>query len=108
MKSILHEKDGTCYLCMKLHNNLNRYGYTEEHHVFGGNPNRKLSEKYGLKVHLCIWHHRTGPESVHQNQTVARMLKQIAQRKFEETHTREEFMEIFGRNWMDDESMDDM
>ncbi|WP_418205773.1 hypothetical protein [Anaerotignum faecicola] len=31
-------------------------------------------------------------------------LKQDCQRKFEETHTREEFMAIIGRNYLSDEA----
>ena len=31
------------------------------------------------------------------------LLKAAAQRKFEETHTRKEFMDIFGRNWLEEE-----
>lgn len=103
MKSILHEKDGTCYLCIKLHDVYDRYGYVEEHHVFGGNPGRKLSEKHGLKVYLCVAHHREGPEAVHQNQENNEILKRDAQEAFERTHSREEFMGIFGRNWLEQE-----
>lgn len=36
---------GRCWLC-------GRWGWLEEHHIFGG-ANRKKSEKYGLKVGLC-------------------------------------------------------
>lgn len=100
MKSILQEKDGTCYLCRKLLGSSVTYGYTEEHHVFEGTANRKMSEKYGLKVYLCLWHHREGPEAVHQNRENAMLLKRDAQEAFEKTHTREEFMELFGKNWL--------
>lgn len=37
--SIMHSKEsGTCYLCMKLHNNYRRYQALQEHHIFGGCP----------------------------------------------------------------------
>lgn len=62
-----------------------------------GTSNRKNSEKYGLKVWLCHFHHR----GVHMNRDSALELIRIAQSKFEETHTREEFMAIFGKNWLD-------
>jgi len=103
MKSIIHEKDGTCYLCQKLLKQDHTYKYTEEHHVFGGKANRKLSEKYGLKVHLCVWHHREGPMAVHKNAGVSEGLKRDAQEIFEQTHTREEFREIFGKSWLYDD-----
>lgn len=102
MKSILQQKDGTCYLCGKLLADPVVHGYTEEHHVFGGTANRKLSERYGLKVYLCLRHHREGPQAVHNNRANAQLLKADAQRKFEETHTRNEFLEIFGRNWLEE------
>ena len=62
-----------------------------------GTSNRKNSEKYGLKVWLCHFHHH----EVHMNRDTALELIQMAQSKFEETHTREEFMAIFGKNWLD-------
>ena len=62
-----------------------------------GTSNRKNSEKYGLKVWLCRDHHC----HVHMNREAAINLIKIAQSKFEETHTREEFMAIFGKNWLD-------
>ena len=71
----------------------------ECHHVIYGTSNRKNSEKYGLKVWLCHRHH-TGDEGVHFNKDLDLMLKQTAQKEFEKTHTREEFMTIFGRNWL--------
>lgn len=103
MKSILHKKDGTCYLCRKLHHYSGQYSYTEEHHVFEGTANRKLSEKYGLKVYLCLFHHREGPEAVHMNKVNDLILKMDAQKEFEQTHSREEFMNIFGKNWLEED-----
>lgn len=35
------------------------------------------------------------------NRDTALELIRMAQSKFEETHTREEFMAIFGKNWLD-------
>lgn len=56
MNSILQCKK-ECYVC-KIASNL------EAHHLFFGQANRKLSEKYGLKVPLCYEHHR-GTNGVH-------------------------------------------
>ena len=106
MKSILQEKDGTCYLCQKLYDIDSRQKNIEEHHVFGGTANRKISEKYGLKVYLCIAHHREGPEAVHRNRKYDLMLKEDAQEAFERSHTRREFVGIFGRNWMEEDPME--
>lgn len=101
-ESILNEKDGTCYLCMRLHNDRRIYHYTEEHHIFGGNPNRDISEAEGLKVYLCPDHHQIGPEAVHNNHDNMLLLQQDAQRAYEQTHSREEFMGLIGRNYLED------
>lgn len=98
--SILHRKDGTCYMCM-LNGDYRRQQYTEEHHIFGG-PNRQISEAEGLKVYLCREHHTAGPEAVHNNADNMKMLREIGQRAYEETHTRQQFMERFGKNYIDD------
>jgi len=73
-----------------------------KHHIFEGNPNRKLSEKYGLWVWLTGDYHNQSNQGVHNgNHTLDVKLKQDAQRAFEWTHTRTEFMDIFGRNYLD-------
>lgn len=98
MKSILQEKDGRCYLCMILYGDYSRK-VTQEHHVIFGTANRKLSEKYGLKVYLCLAHHEEGPEAVHKNAKLARMLKARAQRAFSIRFLDLDWMEIFGKNY---------
>ena len=102
--SILHNREnGTCYLCMKLHNDYRQHPVLQEHHIFGGCPNRAHSGHYGLKVYLCNVHHLagTGPEAVHSNQRVMDMLHEEGQRAFEDRFgSREEFMEIFGKNFI--------
>lgn len=91
--SILGSRKGCCYLC-------GRYGQTEEHHIFGG-ANRSLSEEYGLKVHLCMECHRTGKNAVHNNKNTMDYLHRIGQEAFEHrAGSREEFMKIFGRNFI--------
>lgn len=102
-ESILQNRmDGTCYLCARLHGDYRIHKCREEHHIFLGNPGRKLSEAEGLKVYLCLEHHQTGPEAVHKNQRILRLLQQDAQRTFEKTSSRERFMELFGRNYIDE------
>ncbi len=100
--SILHCKDGTCYLCMKLRKDYRLYPVVHEHHIYDG-PNRSISEAEGLKVYLCLEHHIWGPGAVHNNQENMRILQQDGQRAYERTHTREEFMELIGRNYLDAE-----
>lgn len=100
MKSILHnKKDRTCFLCMMLHNDDSPKANLHEHHVIHGWANRKLSEKYGLKVYLCLYHHETGKEAVHQNADINKMLKAYAQRTFEKKWPEKDFYGIFGKNY---------
>lgn len=91
MKSII-QNEKTCLFC-------GRQNFIEEHHCFGG-ANRKLSEKYGLKVYLCHWCHNEAPNGVHFNAKRMRLVRQIGQRAFEEKHSHEEFMRIFGANYL--------
>lgn len=100
--SILHTRDGTCYLCMRLHNDYRIHLYLEEHHVYDGNPNRGISEAEGLKVYLCLDHHRNGAEAVHNNHKNMLLVQQDAQRIYEEKHTRRQFIELIGRNYLED------
>ena len=71
----------------------------EQHHIIHGTANRRLSEKYGLVVGLCPDHHR-GPTGPHLCRETDLILKRQAQTDFEQTHTREEFIKIFGRSYL--------
>lgn len=97
-RSIMQQKNGCCYLCEKL--GQRQQGLIiEEHHCLSG-KNRKLSEHYGLKVYLCLRHHREGTEAVHNNSDYMNMLREDAQRAFEERYPNQSFREIFGRNYI--------
>lgn len=98
MKSIMHKKDGTCYLCMLLNQD---YGpkLLEEHHCIYGSARRILSETYGLKVYLCPEHHRTGKNAVHQNSEISDLVKKKAQEAFEREYPQLNFLNIFGKNY---------
>jgi len=91
-KSILQDKK-QCIIC---HNSN-----IEEHHVFFGTANRKLSEKYGLKVYLCPEHHR-GTRGIHgrDGKTLDTYLKELAQTRFEQKENRERFIQIFGKSYL--------
>lgn len=100
-KSILQDKnDRTCFLCRLLDNNYSECIIREEHHVMFGNPWKKKSEHYGLKVYLCIPHHRTGKAAVHINAQVNRQLREIAQKEFEKRYPHELWMKEFDRNYI--------
>lgn len=93
MKSILQDKKES-YISGSTYN-------LEEHHIFFGTANRKVSEKNGLKVWLTSEEHR-GTYGVHGKfgRDLDIKLKQNAQRKYEETHTREDFIKLIGKNYL--------
>lgn len=90
MKSII-QYERACYIC--------GCACIEEHHICFG-PNRKVSEKLGLKVWLCPEHHR-GNQSPHQDKQIDLEFKRMAQSKFMETHSFGEWMNEIGRNYLD-------
>lgn len=99
-KSILQSKeDRRCVLCMLLDGDYNEKAYLEEHHVLFGNAHA-FAEAEGLKVNLCLEHHRTGVAAVHNNQENAELLMKIAQERWEKTHTHEEWMLHVGKNYL--------
>lgn len=92
MDSII-QKNKQCWVCQTTYN-------LHSHHICYGTANRKQSEKYGLKVFLCMEHH-TGNFGVHHNKPLDLTLKKVAQTKFEEIHgSREEFRKIFGKSYL--------
>lgn len=72
-----------------------------KHHIFMG-PNRKISEQHGFWVYLRADWHNMSNYGVHFNAELDLFLKQECQRKFEETHTREEFIALIGQNFLED------
>lgn len=76
--------------------------YLQMHHVFAG-AYRKKSERMRFVVPLCMTCHLDGRMGVHANQERNLVLKRWAQEQFEETHTRQEFREVFGKNYLEDD-----
>lgn len=91
MKSIVQEAK-CCYLCGSTYN-------LECHHIIFGTAGRKIADKLGLKVWLCADHHR-GNVSPHRDRNIDLQLKRLAQTCYEAKHTREEWMERVGRNYL--------
>lgn len=91
-KSII-QNSKECYVCKTTYN-------LQDHHIIYGTSNRKQSEKYGLKVWLCLEHH-TGSAGVHFNKELDLHLKKLAQEHFEaEIGTRNEFRTVFGKSYL--------
>ena len=93
-KSIL-QTNKECYFC-------GSQNWLESHHVFNGNPNRTLSEKYGLKVWLCHEHHNEPPNGVHFNASINQWLKATTQQKAMEYYgwDVDTFRSKFGKNYI--------
>lgn len=100
-RSIVQTEKGQCYLCRLLYGDTTPK-YTEEHHVLFGSGQRDISEANGLKVDLCVEHHRTGPEAVHNNRKMRELLCRTFQTEYEKTHSREEWMEIAKKNYLEE------
>lgn len=100
-KSIMHNKQNkTCYLCMLLNQDFSTRSNLQEHHAIMGTANRRLAEKWGLKVYLCLQHHTDGFQAVHNNIELQRLLQGIAQETFEQKYSHQLWMQVFGRNYI--------
>jgi hypothetical protein len=71
----------------------------ERHHLYGGNPDRRLSEQYGLYVSLCTECHRNVTDEL--DRELCTRLKQEGQRRFEAVWGHEKWMKIFQKNYLD-------
>lgn len=94
-KSIM--QDGKyCYLTGYEGENLHK------HHIFFGVGQREISEKMGFWVYLRTDLHEA-EYGVHgrDGHELDLRLKRECQRKYEATHSREEFMNLIGRNYLD-------
>ena len=95
MSKTILQTSKQCYFC-------DSQIWLEEHHVFNGNPNRTLSEKYGLKVWLCHEHHNQPPNGVHFNASINQWLKATTQQKAMEYYgwDVDTFRSKFGKNYI--------
>ena len=89
-KSILQDEK-RCYLC-------GSQVWLEEHHIYGG-ALRKKSEREGFKVWLCHYCHNEPPFGVHHCEERNKALKAECQAKYEETHSRDEWFALIGKNF---------
>jgi hypothetical protein len=93
-KSIL-QTEKECYIT-KITTGLHK------HHIYFGAGLRQISEKHGFWVYLIGALHNQSDNGVHgkNGHELDMKLKQDCQRKFEETHSREEFMKIIGKSYL--------
>lgn len=76
-----------CYLCKNKKDDL--------HEMIEG-KNRQVSMKYGLVIPIC----RKCHEIVTNDKTLQDKLHKVAQKEFKKHYKTENFMQIFGRNYL--------
>lgn len=97
--SVLQGKSKRCYFTSAEN------GPLERHRIYFGVGMRQISDKHGFWVWLKPeWHRGTSGVHGRDGHKIDLRLKQDCQRKFEETHSRAEFMAIIGRNYLSDEA----
>lgn len=89
----LLQNNKKCYITGRTDN-------LHKHHIYMG-KNRKISDKNGFWVWLTgEYHNQNSRIDVHHNKDLDLKLKQECQRKYEETHCREDFIQLIGRNYL--------
>lgn len=94
MKSIL-QSEKECFITGRTDN-------LHKHHIYLSS-NRQISDKHGFWVWLTQdLHNGNDPGAVHNNpgQGHDLKLKQLCQRAYEETNTRDNFIALIGRSYL--------
>ena len=85
--SILTDDLSVCYVCGKPKDDL--------HEIFEG-KNRVRSMQDGMVLPVC----RSCHNKLHSNREMALVFKRIAQKKYLDSHSTEQFVKRFGRNYL--------
>ena len=85
-KSLFDTEDGVCFIC-------GIHADTARHELFGGVADRPTSKAVGLWLNLCPHCHAL----IHKDEEESH---KTAQRMFEYHYSHEEFLELFGRNYL--------
>ena len=95
MAGSILQTEKVCYITGQTDN-------LHKHHIYFGNPWRQISEDNGFWVYLIGRLHNQSNEAVHgkNGRELDLLLKQRCQRKFEETHSRDEFLKLMGKNYL--------
>lgn len=78
-------KSGVCEFCGRFSNRL------DPHEVYGGS-NRQRSIRHKFVKLIC--------PKCHKNEEIINQLRINMQKKYEETHTREEFIKLIGKSYL--------
>ena len=96
IKSIIQNKN-ECFIC-KTNYDVEATNNLTEYLIFGEYP--KQSNKYGLKINLCCRHNNFNKYQEKFKNALELSLKQLAQKKFEVTRNRKEFIKHFSKNYL--------
>ena len=93
IKSIMVDDTEHCIFCFDEN--------VAPHHIFFGQSDRPIAEKYKLIVPLCVLHHTEGKDSPHKNRIVDLTMKAWAQTVYEQRiGDRDSFRREFKRNYL--------
>lgn len=97
-KSIIQDDEKHCFVCGKP-------AVHTHHCIHAPRGARDKADKYGLTVRLC-WDCHEGTFGVHGSKGayLDKALEKIAQKRFELTYGHQMWMEVFGKNYLIDES----
>lgn len=88
-KSVIQIDNSKCFVCGKG-------GELHPHHIFNGAFKKKSEEDgYIIYVHNIPCH-----QQIHSVSGEAMYYKKYAQKHYEKTHTREEFLERYKKNYL--------
>lgn len=92
-KPSLYSSDQECWIC---HNPI-----AECHHIYGGVGRRPISDQEGCYVYLCREHHQ-GRMGVHQDMNLRDFFRADCERRWCKANnkTKEDFLELFGSNYI--------
>ena len=93
MKSIM-QTEKECYITHQIDG-------LHKHHIYGG-PNRRISEREGFYIYLIPDLHNMSNEGIHYDKEFDLRIKQECQRIYERTHTRQQFIDLIGKNYLVD------
>lgn len=93
MRDKVRKKKHRCQVC-------GTYGVTHIHHIFGGRW-RPRSEANDFVIELCPFCHA----KAHGDARFSRDLKHDCQLEWLETHTLDEWMDLMGKSWIEEQEL---
>lgn len=99
--SVMTNDFNHCYICGNFGKikNVPDVLKLDLHEIFFAG-NREKSKYYGLVVPLCHEKCHQGSNGVHSNRELDLALKRRGQEEFERLYPGEDFLEVFGRNYL--------